>query len=124
EAFTRWTWYLDPGDPLDAGSQQWFALSETSNLEQLQLHSAAAGFDTESGAREIKITLFKGLGDDPVESDEIVLTGFAVEPAVDISGNETPIFGVDYDFDPVSGRLTLYRHAWPGSGLIDWIIAP
>ena len=124
EAFTRWTWHLDPGDPLDDDSQQWFALSETSNLEQLQLHSAAAGFDTESGAREIKITLFKGLGDDPVESDEIVLTGFAVEPAVDISGNETPIFGVDYDFDPVSGRLTLYRHAWPGTGLIDWIIAP
>ena len=103
---------------------QLFELENTQNLGTLTLHCTAAGFETSSGAREIKVTLPRGSGDDLVESDEVVLTGFTVKPTVDIAENGTPIFGVDYDFDPVSGRLTLYRHAWPGSGLIDWIIAP
>ncbi|MDP6956144.1 MAG: hypothetical protein QF599_09210, partial [Planctomycetota bacterium] len=121
EAFTRWTWHLDPDSP---SGQQYFALFSTRNLATLKLHSADAGIDTSAGARAIKVTLLRGTGDDQVQSDEVLLTGFAAEPAVDISGAESPIFGEDYDYDPLTGELRLMEHAWPGNGLIDWLINP
>ncbi|MDP6520151.1 MAG: hypothetical protein QF411_09655, partial [Planctomycetota bacterium] len=121
EAFTRWTWSLDPDH---SANQQWFGLSSTKNLATLKLHSADAGIDTSVGAREIKVTLLLEDGDDPVQSDEVLLTGFAAEPTVDISGAELPIFGEDYDYDPLTGELRLLEHAWPDNGLIDWLINP
>jgi hypothetical protein len=118
--FTRWTWYSDPDDV----NNQWFALFSTKNLDTLKLHSADAGFATDVNDRTIKVTLLKAAGLD-AQSDEVVLTDFSVEPAVDIAGSETPVFGVDYDWDSTTRELTLFARDWPpGSNPIDWIITP